>query len=193
MPSRIHFPASLGSTVITRFLATTDALTSSGGLFGCCQHEHPACAGSEVHCLSRLRFLPFCLQSCDVPIGLFYGHVVFFSARVVGVKPQPLIGLTPVGGVGFRSRFRVYLARSPSHPTESSSGCGSFRASFLWTGSSLPVAPHGRFTPPQLLSTTGRLTPAWRGLSPRRVDAFTVAPGRPYGTTRAGGGRGATK
>jgi hypothetical protein len=34
VPSRIHFPASLGSTVVTRFFATTDALTPAGRCFG---------------------------------------------------------------------------------------------------------------------------------------------------------------
>jgi hypothetical protein len=32
--SRLHFPASLGSAVVTRFLATPDALTPTGRLFG---------------------------------------------------------------------------------------------------------------------------------------------------------------
>ena len=34
--SAFHFPASLRSTVITRFVATTDALTPGGRLFGPC-------------------------------------------------------------------------------------------------------------------------------------------------------------
>jgi hypothetical protein len=34
VPSRFHFPASLGSTVVTRIIATTGALTSLGWLFG---------------------------------------------------------------------------------------------------------------------------------------------------------------
>ena len=38
--SRIPFPASLRSTVVTRFAATTDALTPAGRLFGPCSHEH---------------------------------------------------------------------------------------------------------------------------------------------------------
>ncbi len=39
-PSRFHFPASLRSTVITRFTAIMDALTSAGQLFGPLGHEH---------------------------------------------------------------------------------------------------------------------------------------------------------
>src|SRR6185436_6013754 len=38
--SRIHFPASLRSTVVTRFSATTDALTPLGRFFGLHSHEH---------------------------------------------------------------------------------------------------------------------------------------------------------
>jgi hypothetical protein len=38
--SRIHFPASLRSTVVTRFAATTDALTPARRLFGPFSHEH---------------------------------------------------------------------------------------------------------------------------------------------------------
>src|SRR3990172_851091 len=37
--SRIHFPASLRSTVVTRFAATTDALTTAGRFFGPLGHE----------------------------------------------------------------------------------------------------------------------------------------------------------
>src|ERR1019366_3717889 len=63
--SRIHFPASLRSTVITRFAATTDALTPAGRLFGhfffC--HEHRLtrgglpdyCAGTSGHSVSNHR------------------------------------------------------------------------------------------------------------------------------------------
>ena len=60
---RIHFPASLGSTVVTRFVATTDALTPAGRLFGPEGHEHrlsPAglpdyLAGPTDHSVSNHR------------------------------------------------------------------------------------------------------------------------------------------
>ncbi len=39
LPSRIHFPASLRSTVVTRFFATMDALTPAGRFFGPWGHE----------------------------------------------------------------------------------------------------------------------------------------------------------
>jgi len=39
-PSHFHLPASLRSTVVTRFLATTDALTPTGRFFGHGGHEH---------------------------------------------------------------------------------------------------------------------------------------------------------
>jgi len=55
--SRIHFPAPLRSTVVTRFSATTDALTPAGRFFGPHGHERrlsPAglpdyCAGTSNH------------------------------------------------------------------------------------------------------------------------------------------------
>jgi hypothetical protein len=61
--SRIHFPASLRSTVVTRFLATTDALTPAGRLFGPYSHERrlsPSglpdyCAGTSGHSVSNHR------------------------------------------------------------------------------------------------------------------------------------------
>ncbi len=61
--SRIHLPASLRSTVITRFIATTDALTPAGRLFGRYRHEHrltPAglpdyYAGTSGHSVSNHR------------------------------------------------------------------------------------------------------------------------------------------
>jgi len=51
----------------------------------------------------------------------------------------------------------------------------------LRTGSSLPVALHGRISPPQFLSATGPSTLAWLGLSPSYVVDFTAARCRPYG------------
>ena len=61
--SRIHFPASLRSTVITRFIATTNALTPTGRLFGPFSHEHrltPAgipdyCQRTSSHSVSNHR------------------------------------------------------------------------------------------------------------------------------------------
>jgi hypothetical protein len=56
-----HFPASLGSTLVTRFLATTDALTPAGRLFGPLAMNTVLFPGRSP-CLPRSRFLPFCLQ-----------------------------------------------------------------------------------------------------------------------------------
>ena len=59
--SRIHFPASLRSTVITRFTATTDALTPAGRFFGRPGHERRLaptglpdyCVGTSSHSVSN--------------------------------------------------------------------------------------------------------------------------------------------
>jgi hypothetical protein len=61
--SRIHFPASLGSTVITRFLAATDALTPARRFFGLPSHERRLTptglpdyrAGTSGHSVSNHR------------------------------------------------------------------------------------------------------------------------------------------
>jgi hypothetical protein len=66
------------------FPATTDALTSAGRLFGPLWHEHRALSGEEVHCLSQQRFLPFCLQSCDVRVRDFLSSPFFFSSLSAG-------------------------------------------------------------------------------------------------------------
>src|SRR5664280_2692635 len=62
-PSHFHFPTSLRPTVVTRFFATTDALTPAGRFFGLCCHERrlfPAglpdsCIGASDHSVSNHR------------------------------------------------------------------------------------------------------------------------------------------
>src|SRR5207245_843040 len=55
-----------------------------------------SCSGSEVHCLLRRRFLPFCLQPCDAHVRAFLSSLVFLQLRFIGFR---------------RSRFRLPLLR----------------------------------------------------------------------------------
>ena len=79
---RIHFPTSLRSTVVTRFIATTDALTPAGRLFGPLGHEHRLTpAGLPDYDQGHCR--PFRLQPSACRPG---------SARLSGVSAR---GLSP--------------------------------------------------------------------------------------------------
>src|SRR5437667_11249281 len=80
--SRFHFPASLGSTLVRRFLATTDALTPAGRLFGPAGHEHRSVPGRSP-CLPRSRLLPFCLQPPFGGPAAFLPSTVLFSTRTL--------------------------------------------------------------------------------------------------------------
>ena len=90
-PSHFHLPASLGSTVVTRFAATTDALTPAG----------------QAHGLSA-RF------------ALRIQRVSLVSSLRLPAIPSPTIsaptGDHPVAsGSSRRDRLRLLLADSPSH------------------------------------------------------------------------------
>ena len=123
VPSRFHFPASLGSRqfpVLRRYYGRSDFLRMALRLF---PSMNTIPAGGEVHCLRCQRFLPFCLQSCDVRDPGFSLVSVFGSPSVIG------FGLGPFGAVSFRSlgrgsRLRAYPARSPvtSHRIEFTAG-----------------------------------------------------------------------
>jgi len=87
---RFHLPASLGSTGVTRFLATMDALTPLGRLLGPpgpCTPSVP----NGAPCLVHSRCLPFCLPS---PTD---GAVAFLSVHLF-LQPTfavPLAFLVP--------------------------------------------------------------------------------------------------
>lgn len=70
----------LAPRALPRFVATTDALTPNGRLFGPCGHELRSSPGGSP-CLSRPHFQPFCPQPLHHPgHGICVGSV-FFSAR----------------------------------------------------------------------------------------------------------------
>lgn len=176
--SRFHFPASLRSTVVIRFLTTTDALTSAGRLFGPSGHEHRpvpvrkfTAYPDSVSCHSRSS------HPLRMP-RLFRCHR--FVHLGTGLLPQSL-GLSPTGSLGFRSRLRVYTARSPIAPYRIEFTVGAVRLRAFGTGSSLPVALHGQLSPPQFLSATGPVdfgltgtfTPLRRRLHSRTMPLLT--------------------
>ena len=142
--SRFHFPASLRSTVVTRFAATTDALTSSGRLFGLLPGRNTVPApGGEVHCLSRQRFLPFCLPSSDVHVRAFSLSSPFSPPVTLAFRLS--LATASRRSLGFGSRFRVCLARSPVTPD---------RIEFTFRGLTAP-GYYGLAVRFQLLSTDG--------------------------------------
>ena len=107
-----YFPTSLGSTVITRFCATTDALTPTDSLLA-------ARRGSLIHVT----------WTSDHSVS---NHLRFSTRRV----PLPLRWLPILFGL------HLSLAGSPEPPTESSSRSIPFGNHLLRTGRSLSVALH---------------------------------------------------
>jgi hypothetical protein len=161
--SRFHFPAPLCSMVVTHFLATTGALTSSGWLFGPCEHEHQCLRwGSSLLTSPTCRaVLPPTMQYASA--GFSFVSMVSSAGRTgfyLGIPADPHSG----AWVSTQD-FAVTEPARPSYHTESSSSLGSLEPRPLRTGTLLPVALHGRFTPPQFLSTTGSVTLILTGTS----------------------------
>lgn len=73
-------------------------------------------SGGEVLCLSRQRFSPFCLQTCDSCLRAFLLLTSRFpSALRVGLRPRSS-DRRQFWRLGFGSRLRVYPARSSILP-----------------------------------------------------------------------------
>lgn len=142
--------------VVTHFFATTDALTSSGWLFGSCEHEHQCLRwGSSLLTSPTFPAIP--------PPIMRYASAGFSFVSVVSsaVRTGFHLGMAAVPGSGAWASahgFAFAWHARPSYHTESSSRMGSPEPQSLQTGSSLPVALHGRITPPQFLSATGPVT-----------------------------------
>ena len=142
--------------VVTHFVATTDALTSSGWLFGSCEHEHQCLRwGSSLLTSPTCPAIPFPIM-LHASAGFCFVSVVL-STRTDWLLPRHRCRPRS-RGLGLRSRLRVYLSRSPVIPHRIEFKFRLFGASSLRTGILLPVALHGRITPPQFLSTTGPVT-----------------------------------
>src|SRR5437867_8488546 len=89
--------------------------------------------------------------------GLFCRHCFFFSSGSLAVAAV-VSNCLFFESLGLSSGFRIIVAHSPVAPHRIEFTFRLVRASLLRTGSSLPVALHGRISPPQLLSATGLLT-----------------------------------
>ena len=113
-----HLPTSLRSTIVTRFLTTTDALTPTGPCVAASRGSLIHGSLTSNHAVSNhLR----CSHS-RVPLSLRCGHYFVRAAR----------------------SFARKLAKPP---TESSSRCGGATATALRPGRSLPEALHPGVSP----------------------------------------------
>src|SRR5215218_8377187 len=83
---------------------------------------------------------------------LFVRLFRLFSPRCLASTPASLP--SPFRAWVSAQGFAITELARPSHHTESSSRIGLTEPCSLRTGPLLPVALHGRFTPPQFLSTT---------------------------------------
>lgn len=156
LASHIHFPASLGSTVTTRFPATTDALTSSRRLFGPCGHEHRSDPVRKFTACLRQHFPSFCLQAQSMRLsGFSMLSPVFPPNRLAWASISQLF---PSGTWAASSRLRDYYAHSPVISRRIEFTAWFLQTTSLRTDGSRPVALHGQITLPQLLSVAGWLT-----------------------------------
>jgi len=162
VPLRIHFPASLRSTVVTRFSATTDALTPAGRFFGPLWAMNAALAPAGLPDYGRRDFRPFRLQPSAWRPG---------TARLSGdsaPRLSPALQASP-----FRAKAR------PPTPTESSSRRRPSRTVCVtdWSFSFRCSPP--RLTATQLRFDTSRLFAA-------RKRTLTVLSLLPLRRTRTG-------
>jgi hypothetical protein len=141
--SSFHLPASLGSTLVTRFFATTDALTPVERFFGPWGHERRV-VPDRSPCLPRLHFLPFCLQPPDGDVAAFLSLTVSFSTRSLSRWPAPpaTARLFPVREAWATGRTSLSARRlvPPSGRIEFTVFL--YDDTLLRTGSSPPAAPH---------------------------------------------------
>ena len=103
----------LAPRALPRFLATMDALTPPGRLFGPLGHEHRSVPGGSP-CLSRPRFQPFCPQPPHRPSHGICSRSRFSSAR--GRRPEdpaPLMRAEGIFPQGSCPGLRSALAGSP--------------------------------------------------------------------------------
>ena len=94
-PSFFHFPASLRSTVLTRFLATTNALTPASqmrGLFAQPIHQHCRVSLIIAGGLPAIPSPPICVLSGDYPDARRFGSapIARFAGFVFPWQTRPL-------------------------------------------------------------------------------------------------------
>ena len=116
----------LAPRALPRFLATTDALTPAGRLFGPCGHEHRSVPGGSP-CLSRPHFRPFCPQPPRRPSPGISVRSRFGSARDrQPADPVALRRQRECLPTGSWPGLRTALAGSPVGVAESGSRCVMF-------------------------------------------------------------------
>ena len=143
---RHHFPTSLRSTVITRFVATTDALTPAGPFVAANRGSLIHVTGTSGHSISN--------------------HLRFSTSRVHSLSAGSTIAFG----------LRLSLADSPEPPTESSSRCPPVWADGVtdWSFASR-CSPPGDVAPMQLRSAIGLQCRPSQGLSPCCSHALSDA------------------
>ena len=167
-PSHFHLPASLCSTVVTRFFATTDALTPAGRFFGHCCHElrlAPAGlpdfgTGTADHSVSNHR-----CHDRDRPV-----------ARRFGSRLSPALQA---------SSFARRLAH-PHRPNRVHGGCPSGQP-VLRTGRSRSVALHPALLRRSYGSIPHGSSPHRSGLPPLYPTALSGARAEPTWLPRSSG------
>jgi hypothetical protein len=121
---RLHASTSLrpfAPRALPRFLATMDALTPAGRLFGLLGHELRSGPGGSP-CLSRPPFPPFCPQPPRHPSHGICARSRFLSAR--GLRPEnPAARQRDILPLGSWPGLRTALAGSPVGAAESGSRC----------------------------------------------------------------------
>ena len=124
--SSFHLPASLGSTLVTRFLATTDALTPVGRFFGPGGHER------RVPPTGLPAYFAYtsCHSVSNHPTVMSrpFFRSLFPSARVhcpAGLLRQQRRGSSHYGKHGLQDGLRSAVAGSSHRLAESSSRCSS--------------------------------------------------------------------
>ncbi len=166
--------------VVTHFPATTDALTSSGWLFGSGEHEHLCLRyGSSLLTSPTCPAIPPPIMF-DTSAGFFFGSVVC-SSRTDWLRPRHRC--RPLSrGSGLCSGLRVYMARSPviAHRIEFKLRLSraSFFADWQFAFSCSPRSAYAAAV--TFHYRTCDLDPDG-DFHPATLCAITVAPGRPYG------------
>ena len=168
VPSRFHFPASLGSRrfpALRRYYGRSDFRRSA--LWPLWRHEHRTCPGRKFTAYRNNDSCHSVSNHRIVRVGDFLLVTIFFIPGC-WLWPRSLIATVSFQSLGsWAQGFAFTWHARPSHPTESSSFRGPHGTPVLRTGSSFPVALHGRAFPAAVsfhyrlvdFSLTGTCTP----------------------------------
>jgi hypothetical protein len=165
---RLHASTSLrplAPRALPRFIATTDALTPAGRLFGPVGHEHrPGPDGSP--CLSSPHFQPFRPQPPRRPAPAFVPVHAFLCRGPQAREPCPQA----------EGQLPTWVIARASHSTRRLAGrrgrigftvCHVRHGTLLRTGRSPPATSHPVLPRRSSLRLQAGERSAWRGLPPR--------------------------